>query len=35
MKADLSELRASLAGDAPAANKAAEEICRRIESLAS
>jgi lipid-A-disaccharide synthase len=35
MKADLSELRASLAGDAPAANKAAEEICRRIELLAS
>jgi lipid-A-disaccharide synthase len=35
MKADLGELCASLAGDAPAATKAAEEICRRIESLAS
>ena len=35
MKADLSELRASLAGDAPAATKAAEEICKRIASLNS
>jgi lipid-A-disaccharide synthase len=35
MKADLSELRQSLASAVPAATKAAEEICRRIESLAS
>ena len=35
MKADLSEVRQNLAGAAPAATKAAEEICRRIESLAS
>lgn len=35
VRADLGELRASLAGDAPAATKAAEEICRRIASLNS
>ena len=35
MKADLSELRKSLAGEAPAATKAAEAICRRIGLLAS
>ena len=35
MRADLGELRASLAGDATAAARAAEEICRRIGLLAS
>jgi lipid-A-disaccharide synthase len=34
MRAALGELRANLASDAPAATKAAEEICRRIASLA-
>ena len=34
MKSDLSELRESLAGDVPAATKAAEAICKRIESIA-
>jgi lipid-A-disaccharide synthase len=34
MKNDLSELRESLAGDVPAARKAAEAICERIDSMA-
>lgn len=34
MKSDLSELRKSLAGDVPAATKAAEAICKRIDSMA-
>ena len=35
MKTDLSELRKSLAGEVPAARKAAEAICKRIESMAN
>ncbi len=35
MKIDLSELRRSLAGEVPAARKAAEAICERIESKAN